>query len=206
MSRNNIRSTVCIVLLILNVFFAFYSIGAPKGEDRVDPYSYPAYVDSSGMGDILKLNSDTVAVTDDGEEFILESGYQMCATEYYVDGSIRIYNYHGTSIEGCEDMYMTVKNADYEDVTAEVKANTAELNRQTQEKIREDRMKQIIWFIHPVAEGHFPVALISAVLIALVGGYCLKLAAKYGELRAFTVVNILALTILSGYVISHILL
>ena len=206
MSRNKIRSTVCIVLLVLNVFLAFYSIGAPKGTDRVDPYSYPAYVDSSGMGDLLRLNSDTVAITDDGEEFILESGYQMCATEYYVDGSIRIYNSHGTSIEGCEDMYLTVKNADYEDVTEEVKANTAEFNRQSQEKIREDLMKQLFWFIFPTAEGHhFLVALISAVLIALVDGCCLKFAAQYGELRAFTVVNILVLAFLSGYVILYVL-
>ena len=205
MSRNKIRSTVCIVLLVLNVFLAFYSIGAPKGKDRVNPHSYPAYVDSSGMGDLLRLNSDTVAITDDGEEFILESGYEMCAVEYLDDGSIRIYNSHGTSIEGCEDIYLTVKNADYEDVTEEVKANTARLNRQSQEKIREDIMKQIFWFIFPTAEGHFLVALISAVLIALVDGCCLKFAAQYGELRAFTVVNILVLAFLSGYVILYVL-
>lgn len=166
--ENKILTVICVVLYVLNVLLAFDLIGGPK--EQISRYMYPVYSDLTSMGDILKLNSDTVAITDDGEEVVLESGYEMCAVEYLDDGSIRIFDYD-TYLAVFEDRTLTVNCADYEDVTEKVIARTEEMNKQVEEEYKHDLMVKRFWFIFPESGGSYLLGLQAALVVAVLDGF-----------------------------------
>lgn len=177
MSRNKIRSTVCIVLLVLNAFVAFYLYGAPS-VNRVDRFR-PSYDDSSKEDYYCVLDSDTVAINDAGEEFIVKRGYQLIG-EYQADGSVRIRTFdYPEGIEGCDDQYLTIKDPHY------IRVSPKEL------LIHRD-----LWFFFPMVGGSFLRGLLASSVVVFIDGLYFVSCKRRGKFKTYILMNVFLLFII----------
>lgn len=178
--------TICIVFLIFNVLFAFCFMGAPL--ENIHSCEVPVYVERSNDRRYFRLNSDTVAVNEHGDEFVLVSGYTMCVTRQYGTGKVEISVNDG--IPGCEDDYLTVKNADYEDVTDQVREEALERYNESRKEYKVLEMKRYFWFAFPEAGGSLLRGLLAAFVVAYLDGLFFVSCKKRGKFKTFIVINV----------------
>lgn len=194
MSRNKIRSTVCIVFIVLNVFAAFFIFGTPENDtDHIQAGT--VVLNRTAHHDVVRLTSDAVAVRGD-EEIVYEAGTELEVVEYNEDGSLLVFDMDHIDFETDGSMNLTVLDPEYEDVTEEVRLRYEELVEKIEKEEAEERAKERRWFLFNSLKKNALgdralLGFIAAFVVAFCDIFLYVSCKKKGKFGTFIVLNLL---------------
>lgn len=186
-----ILKTISLILMIMNVYLAFFICGAPKdmfglirGFSKVyDPYGFGHQV--------VRLKSDAAAVSEDGDEVVYAAGSELEVVERNSDGSLVIYGSEWNS-DGTHRYLgrtlMTLSEPEYEEIREEVET---EIRKETDRHKREEAIHKWFWYMYPDRHENVPRGLLAAFAVALTDGLFYVFSIRRGKFKGFIIVNTL---------------
>ena len=202
--KKNLLIVISIMLLLINVFFAFYVFGMPKefakdshhGADLGYVYVTHQYW--------FKLSENVVGVAVDGEERTFAKGETIGVDRFDPDDNSPIVRDHTGELKE-----FTLRDAVYEDVTEDVAQNIAQLKEQDAAQAKQENMKLRLWFLHQgedvyfheyyldTIRGDFTLGLTAAGVVLLIDGLWLAICFRKTKLVRFVITNILLCPIMA---------
>ena len=186
-----ILTTISLILMIMNVYLAFFICGAPKDMFGLTTGFSTAY-DPYDIGhQVVRLKSDAAAVSEDGDEVVYEAGSELEVVERNSDGSLVIYGSEWNS-DGAHrylgGTLMTLSEPEYEEIREEVET---EIRKATDRHKREEAIHKWFWYMYPDRHENVPRGLLAAFAVALADGLYCAYSIKRGKFKGFIIANTL---------------
>lgn len=202
--ERKINKKSCIAIMIINLILWFYCIGMlPIMNVDTSHHFLYRQVDAG----YIRFTSDTTLVGEDGHEYTYKSGDERAVERYLEDGTPVICTVCDVS-DGDIPVFVrneiTVKNADYEDITAE---KQAEMYKNGQREYRKAQLENVIihllWFMH-VSNGYLCRVIVVTLILLIVYLLVFIKAVKIDKV-AFFGVNAIIGTVLLACIVLYFL-
>ncbi len=186
-----ILKTISLILMIMNVYLAFFICGAPKDMFGLRRGFVTAYDPYEFGRQVVRLKSDAAAISEDGDEVVYAAGSELEVVECNSDGSLVIYGSEWNS-DGTHRYLgrtlMTLSEPEYEEIREEVET---EIRKETNRHKREEAVHKWFWYMYPDRHENVPHGLFAAFAVALADGLFYVFSIRRGKFKGFIIVNTL---------------
>ena len=200
-----ILKTISLILMIMNVYLAFFICGAPKEIFGHTTGLIGAY-DPYDIGRrVIRLKSDAVAISEDGKEVVYEAGSELEVIERNSDGSLVTDGKNwcpDASSENLQGTRMTFSDLEYEEVDRE--EFRLRIKKDQERRRREDNMSRWMWYLYPDSHGNVARGIKAALAVAIADGAFFVFCKRSGNLTGFIVVNVILCLFVFVFGLGHV--
>jgi hypothetical protein len=185
---------ISIVLILINTIAAFYVSGSPQDRIGMEHFTYnntPTLTE-----DIIILNEDVAGTSEEGGDHLYKAGERLQVTGYDPEDNSPIV----MEFEGMEVRSYTLHDADYENVTEEIRSQAMQYSQEGSRLYKDYRYKRALWFMNQgveiknpagthlgTIEGSFKYGITGAAIIFVIEAVLLALSRLTKKSKIFYV-------------------